>query len=250
MRSTLGEDAVAHTLVIIPTYNERAGIASIAERVRTAAPDAHILVADDASPDGTGKIADELAASDSQIHVLHRPGKQGLGAAYTDAFDWGLERGYDRLVEMDADGSHQPEQLPALLEAAESADLVLGSRWVPGGGIENWPWHRRMLSRGGSAYARTVLGMPYRDVTGGFRVFTAEALRRIPRDEVHSQGYGFQVDMLWRAHRAGLRIIEVPITFVERTQGRSKMTGGIVFEAIWRVTMWGVAALPARLRRS
>ncbi|SEB46304.1 dolichol-phosphate mannosyltransferase [Paramicrobacterium humi] len=239
------------TLVLIPTYNERANLAAIVRRVHTAVPDADILIVDDASPDGTGLIADELAASDERVHVLHRPGKQGLGAAYADAFRWGLERDYDRLVEMDADGSHQPEQLPALLEASRAgADLVLGSRWLPGGGIENWPWHRRLLSRGGSAYARTVLGLPYRDVTGGFRVFTADALRRIRRDDVHSQGYGFQVDMLWHAHRAGLRIVEVPITFIERTQGRSKMTTGIVFEAMWRVTLWGLRNVPARFRRA
>lgn len=235
-------------LVIIPTYNEKANIVDVVSRVRSSVPAAHLLVVDDASPDGTGALADELAASDPHISVLHRPGKQGLGAAYADAFDWGLAHGFERLVEMDADGSHLPEQLPALLQAADSgADLVLGSRWVAGGGIENWPWHRRMLSRGGSAYARTVLGMPYRDVTGGFRVFTAAALQRIGRDEVHSQGYGFQVDMLWHAHKAGLRVVEVPITFVERTRGRSKMSTGIVFEAMWRVTLWGLASLPARL---
>ncbi|PFG29355.1 polyprenol monophosphomannose synthase [Paramicrobacterium agarici] len=236
-------------LVVIPTYNERANIADVVSRVRAAVPDAHVLVVDDASPDGTGALADELAASDSRISVLHRPGKQGLGAAYSHAFAWGLERGFARLVEMDADGSHVPEQLADLLAAADAgADLVLGSRWVTGGGIENWPWQRRMLSRGGSAYARWVLGMPYRDVTGGYRVFSSDALRRISRGDVHSQGYGFQVDMLWHAHRAGLRIVEVPITFVERTKGRSKMSGGIVFEAMWRVTLWGIAALPQRFR--
>lgn len=238
-------------LVVIPTYNERANIDNVVSRVLSAVSDAHVLIVDDASPDGTGERADELAASDYRIGVLHRPGKQGLGAAYSAAFEWGMVRGYTRLVEMDADGSHLPEQLPDLLAASRGgADLVLGSRWVAGGGIENWPWHRRMLSRGGSAYARWVLGMPYRDVTGGYRVFTAEALRAIPRDDVHSQGYGFQVDMLWHAHRAGLRIAEVPITFVERTKGRSKMSGGIVFEAMWRVTLWGLASLPRRFRRA
>lgn len=237
------------TLVVVPTYNERENLAALVARVRLSTPTLDVLVVDDASPDGTGALADELAASDPQIFVLHRAGKQGLGAAYGDAFRWGLERGYERLVEMDADGSHQPEQLPRLLEASDAgADVVLGSRWVDGGGIENWPWHRRMLSRGGSAYARRVLGMPYRDVTGGFRVFTAAALRRLRLEDVHSQGYGFQVDMLWHAHRTGLRIVEVPITFVERTRGRSKMTTGIVLEAMWRVTAWGVGSLPERLR--
>ncbi|MCW4456882.1 polyprenol monophosphomannose synthase [Microbacterium sp. MPKO10] len=242
---------MAETLVIIPTYNEQANLPGVIARVRAAVSLAHVLVVDDASPDGTGELADELAASDPKISVLHRPGKQGLGAAYADAFEWGIGHGFGRLVEMDADGSHLPEQLPDLLAAADAgADLVLGSRWVAGGGIENWPWHRRMLSRGGGAYARWILGMPYRDVTGGYRVFTAEALQAIPRDDVHSQGYGFQVDMLWHAHRAGLHIIEVPITFVERTKGRSKMSGGIVFEAMWRVTLWGLASLPRRFRRA
>lgn len=240
---------VVETLVIIPTYNERANIADVVARVRNSVSDAHVLVVDDASPDGTGALADEIAASDSHIHVLHRVGKQGLGAAYSAAFEWGLEHSFERLIEMDADGSHLPEQLPRLLEASrDGADLVLGSRWVAGGGIENWPWHRRMLSRGGSAYARWILGMPYRDVTGGYRVFTADALRSLGRDDVHSQGYGFQVDMLWHAHKAGLRIVEVPITFVERTRGRSKMTTGIVIEAMWRVTLWGLGSLPGKLR--
>ncbi|WP_166998931.1 polyprenol monophosphomannose synthase [Paramicrobacterium fandaimingii] len=238
---------MVETLVIVPTYNERENLPALISRVRATTPRLDVLVVDDASPDGTGALADELAASDSQLFVLHRAGKQGLGAAYEDAFRWALERGYERLVEMDADGSHLPEQLPALLDAsAAGADVVLGSRWVDGGGIENWPWHRRMLSRGGSAYARTLLGMPYRDVTGGYRVFTREALENMHRDDVHSQGYGFQVDMLWHAHKAGLRIVEVPITFVERTKGRSKMSGGIVIEAMWRVTLWGLASLATR----
>jgi dolichol-phosphate mannosyltransferase len=241
---------VATTLVIIPTYNERENISAIVARVRAATPDVDVLVVDDNSPDGTGSIADGLAASDAAVFVLHRSGKTGLGRAYGAAFQWGLERGYTRLVEMDADGSHQPEQLPALLAATDAgADVTLGSRWVSGGGVENWPAYRELLSRGGSAYARILLGLPQRDVTGGYRVLTAHALRSIRMEDVHSQGYGFQVDLLFHAQRAGLRIVEVPITFVERRYGESKMTGGIVLEAMLRVTLWGIGALPGRIRR-
>ncbi|WP_411722057.1 polyprenol monophosphomannose synthase [Mycetocola sp.] len=241
---------MAGTLVIIPTYNERDNVAAIVSRVRAATPDVDVLVVDDNSPDGTGRIADGLAASDPQVFVLHRAGKTGLGSAYGEAFRWGLERGYARLVEMDADGSHQPEQLPALLAAADAgADVVLGSRWVAGGGVQNWPAYRELLSRGGSAYSRVALGLSQRDVTGGYRVLTAHALASIRLEDVHSQGYGFQVDLLFHAARAGLTIVEVPITFVERRFGESKMTGGIVLEAMVRVTLWGIGALPGRLRR-
>ncbi|GGE97769.1 polyprenol monophosphomannose synthase [Mycetocola zhadangensis] len=240
---------MAETLVVIPTYNERENVAAIVARVRAATPDVHILVVDDNSPDGTGAIADGLAASDSSLFVLHRAGKNGLGMAYGEAFRWALARGYERIVEMDADGSHAPEQLPSLLRAADAgADVVLGSRWISGGGVENWPKYRELLSRGGSAYARLVLGLPQRDVTGGYRVFTASALSSIRLENVHSQGYGFQVDMLFHAQRAGLTIVEVPITFVEREFGVSKMTGGIVAEAMLRVTLWGIGALPGRVR--
>ncbi|MFF1635465.1 polyprenol monophosphomannose synthase [Leifsonia sp. NPDC058248] len=255
------------TLVIVPTYNERENVTTIVARVRAAAPEVEILVVDDNSPDGTGALADALAADDPMIHVLHRAGKEGLGAAYRDGMRWALDSGYARVVEMDADGSHQPEQLHRLLDAlrpehpehpepaeptragASGADVVLGSRWVPGGGVENWPARRRMLSRGGSTYSRLALGIPARDVTGGYRAFTADALRRIHFADVESQGYCFQIDMLRRAYEAGLRVSEVPITFVERTHGASKMTGGIVAEAMLRVTGWGIAGLPARFRR-
>jgi dolichol-phosphate mannosyltransferase len=241
---------VAETLVVIPTYNERENVAAIVGRVRAATPQVDVLVVDDNSPDGTGPIADALAAADAGVFVLHRAGKNGLGMAYGEAFRWALTRGYTRIVEMDADGSHAPEQLPSLLTAADAgADVVLGSRWIPGGGVENWPKYRELLSRGGSAYARFVLGLPQRDVTGGYRVFTARALGSIRLEDVHSQGYGFQVDMLFHAQRAGLSIVEVPITFVERELGVSKMTGGIVAEAMLRVTLWGLGALPGRLRR-
>lgn len=244
-------------LVVIPTYNERENLATIVGRVRRAAPQAAVLVVDDASPDGTGRLADELAASDDAVHVLHRAGKAGLGAAYLDAFDWALERGYDPIVQMDADGSHRPEELPALLAAFDEvdasgrpADVVIGSRWAPGGRIENWPKHREWLSRGGSAYARWMLRLPTRDTTAGFRAFRADALRRLTLTDVHTRGYGFQVDVLWHAHAAGLAIVEVPVVFVERERGRSKMSVGIVLEAIGKVTVWGLRARLARRPRT
>jgi dolichol-phosphate mannosyltransferase len=240
---------LGRTVVIIPTYNERQTLAPIVARVRTSVPEADILVADDNSPDGTGRIADELAAADPHVHVMHRLGKEGLGAAYLAGFAWALQQGYDVVVEMDADGSHQPEQLPRLLAALEDADLVLGSRWVPGGRTENWPSSRRFISRGGSAYTRLMLGIPLRDVTGGFRAFRASTLRALDLDEVASQGYCFQIDLAWRALQRGMRVVEVPITFVERTQGASKMSRKIVVEALWRVTAWGVDDKVTRVRR-
>lgn len=234
------------TLVIIPTYNELENIDPIVTRVRRSVPDAHILIADDSSPDGTGARADEIAAADHQVHVLHRQAKAGLGAAYLDAFSWGMSRGYGRLVQLDADGSHLPEQLPALLEAAATADVVMGSRWVPGGTVVNWPWHRRALSRGGSMYSRAVLRLRQRDVTGGFRVYSAHALERMQLSRVDSLGYCFQIDMLLHAVQARLRVVEVPITFVERTLGSSKMSGRIVVEAMLRVTLWGLTGKAVR----
>lgn len=227
-------------LVIVPTYNEAGNLKSVVARVRSAVPEAHVLVADDNSPDGTGKLADELAARDGQLHVLHRKGKEGLGAAYLAGFRWGMEHGFDVLVEMDADGSHQPEELPRLLTALQSADLVLGSRWVPGGRVVNWPRSREYLSRGGSTYSRLLLDVPIRDVTGGFRAFRAEMLHGLDMESVSSQGYCFQVDLAHRAVRAGYQVLEVPITFVERENGSSKMSRDIVAEALWRVTAWGV----------
>lgn len=240
-------------LVVIPTYNERENLASIVGRVRLAVPDASVLVVDDSSPDGTGELADELATRDAAVHVLHRSGKEGLGAAYLEAFDWALGQGFDPIVQLDADGSHLPEQLPSLLTALEGTDatgepvdVVIGSRWIPGGSIENWPRHRELLSRGGSAYARWVLQLPTRDATAGYRAFRADALHRIHLDDVHTRGYGFQVDMLWHAREAGLTVVEVPVTFVERVQGQSKMSLAIVVEAMIKVTGWGIAS---RLRR-
>jgi dolichol-phosphate mannosyltransferase len=229
-----------NTLVIIPTYNERDNIGPIVGRVRASVPAADVLIVDDSSPDGTGALADALAAQDGQVHVLHRDSKAGLGAAYLQAFTWGLTRGYDRLVQLDADGSHLPEQLPALLRASHSADVVMGSRWVPGGEVKNWPWHRRALSRGGSIYSRVLLRLRQRDVTGGYRIYTKNALERMHLSDIESLGYCFQIDMLLHAVNARLRVVEVPITFVERTLGTSKMSGRIVVEAMGRVTLWGI----------
>jgi dolichol-phosphate mannosyltransferase len=234
-------------LVIIPTYNEAENIQPIVARVRAAVPEAEVLVADDNSPDGTGKVADEIAAGDPLVHVLHRKGKEGLGAAYLAGFRWGIENGFGVLVEMDADGSHQPEELPRLLTALKGADLVLGSRWVPGGRTVNWPKYRQLISRGGSTYSRLLLGVSIRDVTGGFRAFRKETLEGLGLEEVASQGYCFQVDLARRAVDAGFHVVEVPITFVEREIGDSKMSKDIVAEALWRVTVWGVGARANKL---
>ncbi|MFF1810857.1 polyprenol monophosphomannose synthase [Streptomyces sp. NPDC058251] len=234
-------------LVIIPTYNEAENIKKIVGRVRAAVPEAHVLVADDNSPDGTGKLADELAAEDDHVQVLHRKGKEGLGAAYLAGFRWGMEHDYGVLVEMDADGSHQPEELPRLLTALKGADLVLGSRWVPGGRVVNWPRSREFISRGGSLYSRLLLDVPIRDVTGGYRAFRRETLEGLGLGEVASQGYCFQVDLARRAVKAGFHVVEVPITFVERELGDSKMSRDILVEALWRVTTWGVGERVARI---
>lgn len=236
-------------LVIIPTYNESGSLPGIISRLRAAVPDAHVLVADDNSPDGTGDLADEMAEADGHIAVLHRPGKAGLGAAYLAGFDWGLERGYDVLVEMDADGSHRPEDLPRLLAAIDAgADVALGSRWVPGGSVVNWPASRKVLSRGGSLYTRLALGVPTRDATGGFRAYRADVLRSLDLETVTSNGYCFQIDLLWRALQRGFDVVEVPITFVEREIGSSKMHRGIVIEALTKVGQWGAAERTRQLR--
>ncbi|MFG3656455.1 polyprenol monophosphomannose synthase [Streptomyces sp. NPDC047706] len=234
-------------LVIIPTYNEAENIKAIVGRVRQAVPEAHVLVADDNSPDGTGKIADELATGDEQVHVLHRKGKEGLGAAYLAGFRWGMEHDFGVLIEMDADGSHQPEELPRLLTALKGADLVLGSRWVPGGRVVNWPRSREFISRGGSLYSRVLLDVPIRDVTGGYRAFRRETLEGLGLADVASQGYCFQVDLARRAVKAGYHVVEVPITFVERELGDSKMSRDILVEALWRVTTWGVGERVTKL---
>ncbi|AEH09761.1 apolipoprotein N-acyltransferase [Candidatus Protofrankia datiscae] len=233
-------------LVCVPTYNERENLQDTVNRLRTANPDVDVLVIDDASPDGTGELADELATADPHVHVLHRQTKEGLGAAYVAGFNWGLGRGYGVLVEMDADGSHQPEELPRLLTALRTTDLVIGSRWVPGGEVRNWPRARLLLSRGANVYVRTALGMPLADATAGFRAYRAGVLRNRDLDRVASQGYCFQVDLAWQAWRSGFRVGEVPITFVQRERGRSKMSRAIVGEALWRVTWWAVRSLRDR----
>ncbi len=226
-------------LVVIPTYQERENIETIVGRVTSAVPAAHILVVDDGSPVGTGKSADEMAGNDERILVLHRAEKAGLGAAYIAGFDWALGRGYDVLVEMDADGSHAPEQLPRLLTALADADVVLGSRWIPGGAVVNWPRSRHLISRGGNLYVRMALGIGLRDATGGFRAYRRDALESLGYADVASQGYCFQVDLARRAVAGGLRVVEVPITFVERERGESKMSSDIVREAFVRVGQWG-----------
>jgi len=242
---------IGSVLVVVPTYNERENLEIIAGRLHAAVPDAHLLVVDDASPDGTGKIADELATAHDWVHVLHRTGKAGLGAAYVAGFGWAREHGYDVVVEMDADGSHAPEQLPRLLAALENADLVLGSRYVDGGEVVNWPKSREVLSRGGNLYTRVLLRLPLRDATGGYRAYRRSVLDDLPLGQISSQGYCFQVDLAWQTWRKGYRVVEVPITFVERERGESKMSRKIVAEALWRVTVWGVrgqrqGARPAR----
>jgi dolichol-phosphate mannosyltransferase len=237
---------MSDTLVIIPTYNEVENLTAITDRVLGATDRADILVVDDNSPDGTGALADRLAAGSSRIHVLHREAKSGLGDAYRAGFGWGLERGYVALVEMDGDGSHRPEQLPQLLAGVDTADVVVGSRWVAGGGAPGWALRRSLLSRGGSFYARCALGLPFRDVTGGYRVYRASALTALGYQTVLAQGYCFQIEMLWRAFQAGLVIRELPILFAERTAGESKMNLSIVIEAITRVTGWGIRNLPRR----
>ena len=241
-------------LVIVPTYNEVENLERILERLQTSVPTAHALVVDDGSPDGTGELAEKLAALDARVHVLRRTAKAGLGPAYVAGFRWARERGYDVVVEMDADGSHAPEQLPQLLAALDSADLVLGSRYVPGGAVADWPAHRLLLSRFGNRYTRWLLRLPLSDATGGYRAARGELIDALPFDDVASQGYCFQVDWAWRAVRAGARVREVPITFTERAFGRSKMSGSIVREALVRVTVWGLQDrladwLPGRVSR-
>jgi dolichol-phosphate mannosyltransferase len=243
-----GPPASRRVLVVVPTYDEKDNVERVVGRLRAAVSTADVLIVDDGSPDGTGDLADGLAAEDPQVQVMHRPSKQGLGAAYVAGFRWGLERGYDVLVEMDADGSHQPEQLPDLLAALASADLVLGSRWVPGGHVVNWPLARQVLSRGGNTYVRLMLGFGVRDATGGFRAFHRRTLEALSLEDVNSAGYCFQVDLAWRAVRRGFVVTEVPIGFVERELGTSKMSGSIVREALWRVTVWGVAHRFGQLR--
>ncbi|NUR28586.1 MAG: polyprenol monophosphomannose synthase [Catenulispora sp.] len=244
-----GYPGVGRVVVVIPTYNEADNVRLITGRVRAAVPDVDILIADDNSPDGTGAIADDLAAADPAIHVMHRKGKEGLGAAYIAGFAWAREHGYDAVVEMDADGSHAPEQLPLLLDALRDADGVIGSRWVSGGSVVNWPMRREILSRGANIYTRLATGMPVKDATGGYRAYRMELLDKIDLGSVASAGYCFQVDITRRAHRAGFTLVEVPIRFAEREHGVSKMSGNIVGEALWRVTVWGAQDRTAAVKR-
>jgi dolichol-phosphate mannosyltransferase len=234
-----------HVVVIMPTYNERENLETIADRLRAAVPDADLLIVDDNSPDGTGELAGKMSEQDPQISVMHRTGKEGLGPAYIAGFRCAMDCNYDVVVQMDADGSHQPEHLPELLAALEAgADGVIGSRWVPGGRTVNWPKSREILSRGGNAYARIMLGLDIKDATGGYRAYRTSALRAISLDTVESAGYCFQIDLTRRLVHAGQRIVEVPITFVERELGASKMSRAIVGEAFLRVAQWAVTAPP------
>jgi dolichol-phosphate mannosyltransferase len=240
--------------MVIPTYNESLNLAWIVGRLREAQPGVDVMVVDDNSPDGTGKVADELAAADPAVQVLHRTQKGGLGAAYKHGFRVALDAGYEVIGEMDADGSHQPEQLQRLLDALQDADLVIGSRWIPGGSVVNWPFRRELLSRGGNLYVRMLLGVQVRDATAGFRLFRRSALEAIDLDSVESTGYVFQTDMVSRCLRLGLRVREVPIEFVERVRGDSKMSGQVALESLRRVTTWGLRErreklLAARRRR-
>jgi len=225
-------------LIITPTYNERENLQRLTTEVHRIVPEAHMLIVDDNSPDGTGDLADGLAASDSRIAVLHREGKLGLGTAYVSGFKYALEHGYDLVFEMDADFSHRPEHLPEFLEAIQNADVVLGCRYMEGGGTEDWGLMRRMLSRGGNLYARTLLSLPFQDLTGGFKCFRREVLEKIDLDRIESEGYAFQIELTFRAHRAGFRIAETPIIFPDRTLGHSKMSRKIIAEALVRV--WGI----------
>ena len=239
-------DGLERMVVVVPTYDEAENLEWIAERLLLAVPATDLLVVDDGSPDGTGAIADRLAARDPRVSVVHRSTKAGLGAAYLHGFAVALDRGYDVIGEMDADGSHQPEQLHRLVTALAGADLVIGSRWVPGGRVVNWSRWRQALSRGGNLYARVLLGIPVRDVTAGFRLFRASTLRRLDLGSVESVGYCFQADLTVRTLRAGLRVVEVPIEFLERERGASKMDRAVAVESLRRITRWGVQA---RLRR-
>lgn len=231
--------------VVVPTYNERENIDHLAAAILLHGYS--LLIVDDSSPDGTGAAADQLADGTPGIEVIHRTTKSGLGPAYSAGFDRALEKGAATIVEMDADFSHSPSDLPRLIEAISAgADLAIGSRYVPGGSTPDWPWHRRFLSRGGNVYARFMLGVPIRDATAGFRAFRASALRSLPYRDAKASGYGFQVEMAWRSHEAGLRIVEVPIVFRDRTRGTSKMGPPIVLEAMWLVTKWGFLRLFGR----
>ncbi len=234
--------------MVVPTYDEADNLAWLVGRILASVPHADVLVVDDSSPDGTGAIADRMAAEEPRIQVLHRPTKEGLGKAYLAGFRWALAHDYDVIGEIDADGSHQPEQLPRLLAALEDADLVIGSRWVPGGSVTNWAFTRELLSRGGNLYTRLLLGIHVRDATAGYRLFRRTTLEKIDLDDVSSYGYVFQADLAFRTLRAGLRVVEVPIEFVERVRGDSKMTRDVATESLLRITRWGLSERRRQLR--
>ncbi len=237
-------------LVIIPTYNESENIERIVRRIRETLPEAGILVVDDGSPDGTGDLVGAMAAEVPEITLMSRPAKSGLGSAYRAGFAWGLERGYDAFVEMDADFSHDPAALPRVLAPlADGFDVSIGSRYVKGGTIPNWAWHRHLLSRGGNRYASRMLGLGVADSTAGFRAYSARILRQLDLDQIRAEGYGFQIEMTYRANQHGAAITEVPISFVDRAAGESKMSSMIVIEALGLVTWWGFGRLVHRVQR-
>ncbi|MFE0024386.1 polyprenol monophosphomannose synthase [Amycolatopsis sp. NPDC059021] len=244
-----GAQGIEPVLVVIPTYNERENLRPIVERLNKALPDVHALIVDDGSPDGTGDLADELAKADERVHVMHRTEKAGLGAAYIAGFRWGLARDYVTIVEMDADGSHAPEDLPRLLDALGDTDLAIGSRYVPGGSVVNWPKRREILSRGANIYSRIALGVRVNDITAGFRAYRRQVLEKLALDEVASHGYCFQIDLTLRTVEAGFELVEVPITFTEREIGESKMSGSIIQEAFLRVGTWGLKRRWKQVRR-
>jgi dolichol-phosphate mannosyltransferase len=248
-------EGLGRVVMVVPTFNEALNIEWIVGRLRAAQPAVDVMIVDDNSPDGTGALADQLAAADSQVRVVHRTEKAGLGAAYLHGFREALEAGYDVIGEMDADGSHQPEQLQRLITAlhatnGDRADLVIGSRWVPGGSVVNWPKSREALSRGGNLYVRLLLGMKVRDATAGFRLFRRTTLEKIDLNTVESAGYVFQTDLAWRTLQAGLKVVEVPIEFIERERGDSKMSGSVASESLKKVTRWGLRERRKQLRRA
>jgi dolichol-phosphate mannosyltransferase len=238
-------------VVVIPTYNEKETISAIVDRILAADSGVHILVVDDNSPDGTGRIVDGIAASNSRVNVMHRTAKNGLGTAYVNGFGWALSEGYDYIIEMDADGSHQPEELSRLLKLLDGgANLAIGARWIPGGKTENWPWYRQLISRSGTTYARIMLSSKLHDITSGYRGFSADTLRALDLSKLDSAGYCFQIELAWLVERSGGVVREFPITFVERLEGHSKMTTGIVLEALSKVTSWGIASRLGRMPKS
>lgn len=236
-------------VVVIPTYNEAANVLRVVDAVRAAAPEVDVLIVDDSSPDGTGPLVQAHPAYGESVHLLTRPPRSGLGAAYRAGFGWALDRGYDEIAQMDADLSHPPGRLPALFSALEEADVAVGSRYVRGGGVRRWGWHRQLISRGGNLYVRMLLGTPVNDTTAGYKAFRADALRTIEVLGSESNGYSFQIENTWRATRRGLRILEVPIIFTDRTAGQSKMSGSIAREALGLVLRWRIAEIRGSKRR-